>query len=182
MTCIVGIEHKDGVLLAADSMSSDYTSADVASVAKLFRVGEYAFGFTSSWRMGDLLRYHLALPNAPAKDLHRHLVTVAIPAIRTCLKEGGFATVNNGVETGGSFLLAVCGKLFTIDTDFQVARSAHGYAAVGSGSKVALGALSATVGGDPKARATAALVAAEKHTCHVRRPWRFLSTVAPHVP
>ena len=176
MTCIVGIEHKDGVLLAADSMSSNHYSADVASVAKLFRVGQHGFGFTSSWRMGDLLRYHLALPDPPAKDLHRHLVTVAIPAIRACLKEGGFATVNNGVETGGSFLIAVRGQLFTIDTDFQVARSSHKYDAVGSGSLAALGALSATIGGDPRARATAALVAAEKHTCHVRRPWRFLST------
>lgn len=177
MTCIVGIEHEGGALLAADSMSSDYYSADISTVPKLLRVGDYVFGFTSSWRMGDLLRYHVAFRPAPQRNLHRHVVTHVIPGIRECFKQGGFATQKEGAEVGGEFLIAVRDTVFRVSPDYMVGRSAHGYDSVGSGAKTALGALSATDGMEPKARAKAALAAAEKHTCHVRRPWRLMETV-----
>jgi hypothetical protein len=178
MTCIVGIEHEGGALLACDSMTSDHYSADVSAVPKLFRIGEYAFGFTSSWRMGDLLRYHLALPPVPRGRLHRHITASVVPLIRACFKDGGFATTKEGAESGGTFLLAVRGHVYQITDDYQVGRSTWGYAAVGSGAVAARGALSALTEGDPRTRARAALVAAERHTAHVRRPWRFMETAS----
>ena len=178
MTCIVGIEHVGGALLTADSMSSDYYSADISTVPKLIRVGDYVFGFTSSWRMGDLLRYNVSIQSAPRRDLHRHIVTHVIPAVRESFKQGGFATQKEGAEVGGEFSIAVRDHVFRVSPDYMFGRSAHGYDSVGSGAKTALGALAVTPGMDPKARAKAALLAAEKHTCHVRRPWRLMSTVS----
>ena len=178
MTCIVGIEAKGGVILGADSISTDYAVTTVRSAedCKVFRIGEYVLGFTSSFRMGNLLRYHLALPPPPARgSLHRHLVLKVVPAVRACLKEGGFATTKEGAEQGGSFLLGVRGELWSADADYQMGRNQHGYAAIGCGYAVALGSLYSSKKLPPRRRVTLALEAAEQHSVHVRRPWRLLA-------
>lgn len=177
MTCIVGIETEDGVIMGADSMAADGSwFAHVRTDApKVFALREYLFGFTTSFRMGDLLRYHLTLPPPPKSRVHRHMVTAVIPAIRECLKSGGFATTANGAEAGGDFLMATRGRLYHVASDYQVGRSAHGYDAAGCGSSIALGALAATGGQEPRKRLRSALVAAERHSAGVRRPWRFIT-------
>ena len=63
MTCIVGLVHADGVTIGADSAGCDgawgiVTRADT----KLFHNGPFLFGFTSSFRMGQLLRYAFKPP------------------------------------------------------------------------------------------------------------------------
>lgn len=181
MTCIVGIETDRGVLLGADSMAGDaaYWGADTHTTPKLFRVGPYVFGFTTSFRMGDLLRYHLTLPMPPKTRLHRHMVIAVVPAVRACLKEGGFATTKEGAEVGGDFLVGVRGELYQVSSNYMVSRSANGYAAVGCGQFVASGALFATEGQEPRARVRRALEAAQHHNMGVRGPWRFLAQREP---
>jgi hypothetical protein len=178
MTCIVGIETEAGVILGADSMAGEatYWTADTAVEPKVFRVGPYVLGFTTSFRMGELLRYHLALPPPPARGpFHRHMVTGVIPAIRACFKEHGFATSKDGAEVGGDFLIGVHGQLYHVQSNYHVGRSPHGYDAAGCGAQSALGALSATDGRKPRGRLRAALVAAERHNMGVRGPWRFVT-------
>jgi hypothetical protein len=177
MTCIVGIETPQGVMLGADSISGDTGSWTcwTADVPKLFRLGQYVLGFTSSWRMGDLLRHQLRLAPPPATRVHRHMVVAVVPAIRACLKEGGFATTKDGAEVGGFFLIGTNGQLFQIGSDYQVNRSTHGYNAVGVGRDIALGALAATERGAPRRRLRLALEAAGKHCMGVRGPWCFLA-------
>ncbi len=177
MTCIVGIETETGVILGADSMSADCGTwaATTCVEPKVFRCGAYIMGFTTSFRMGDLLRYGLTLPSPPKTKTHRHMVTVVIPAIRALFKDGGFAKTSEGSERGGLFLVATLGELYTVHEDYQVKRAAGGYEAVGCGSQLALGALSATAKMAPRARLALALEAAEKHSLGVRRPFRFIS-------
>lgn len=177
MTTILGIEHADGALLAADSMGSGGGSADTCVPSKLIRHGEIILGFTGSFRMGDLLRYHLELEPVPRSDMPRHIVTSVIPAIRAVYKDHGLATDNGGADACGALLIALRGRVYEVCPDYQVNRSAFGYNAVGSGSMVALGALSASAGThmSPQTRAKAALVAAQKHATGTRPPWRFMS-------
>jgi hypothetical protein len=179
VTCIVGIETRVGVLLGADSMGGDttYWTALTTAEPKVFRSGEYVLGFTTSFRMGDLLRYHLALPPPERRPLHRHLVTHVVPAIRECLKGGGFATTKEGAETGGDFLLGVAGQFFHIRGDYSVQRAQHGYDSAGSGAQTALGAL-AVARGAPRTRLRSALAAAERHNMGVRGPFRFAAEQA----
>ncbi len=181
MTCIVGVETPRGVLLGADSISADGWVCFVSDQPKLFRIGAYVLGFTSSWRMGDLLRHHLRLPPPPVARVHRHMVVTVIPAIRACLKEGGFATTKEGAEIGGFFLIGASGHLFQVASDYQVNRSSHGYDVVGVANAIALGALAATdrAGLTPRKRLRTALEAAGKHCMGVRGPWRFLAETAP---
>lgn len=177
MTCIVGIETPGGVMLGADSMGGDstYWTAMPAAEPKVFRLGHYVIGFTYSFRMGDLLRYHASLPVPPERgSIHRHMVTRVIPALRLILKEHGFATTKDGAEVGGDFLIGARGTLFHIQQNYAVQRAAFGYDAAGCGAQSALGALSCAQG-QPRARLRAALIAAERHNMGVRGPWRFVA-------
>lgn len=145
--------------------------------AKVFALGPYVMGFTSSFRMGQLLRYALD-PPALSGDLDRFMCTTFIDAVRTCLKNGGWARKDSEQEEGGTFLVGVNGRLFVIHDDYQVAESVDGYAAIGSGDEVALGALYATADSPvpPCQRLTVALNAAAHHNGGVRGPFAFAST------
>lgn len=179
MTCIVGVETAEGVLLGADSWSDNGWSGGRRADEKLFAVGPYVIGFTTSYRMGQLLRYRLALP-APLRvqeisdaDLLAFMATDFVDAIRVIFKDGGWGEREKEQEKGGEFLVALGGRLFSILSDHQVMRSAHGYQAVGSGYQLALGsfATSEPLGWEPVERVGAALAAADRHCGGVNGPF-----------
>lgn len=172
MTCIVGVEHNAKVTLGGDSAGVSGRSISLRADEKVFRSGPMVFGFTSSFRMGQLLRYSLDMPAPPDRGLDRWMVTTFVDAVRACLKEGGFATVCNGVETGGTFLVGIHGRLYIVDSDFQVGRPAAGFAAVGCGQPEALGALYATKKDAPRKRVITALEAAAAFNTGVAGPFR----------
>jgi ATP-dependent protease HslVU (ClpYQ) peptidase subunit len=142
MTCIVGYETLDGVFMGGDSASVGSLDITIREDSKVFRVGGMVMGFTTSWRMGQLLRYSLKLPDHKGeKDDFEYLCTDFIDAVRECLKQGGYAKAVNNEESGGVFLLGYRRKLYRVDSDFHVGRSVNGYNAIGSGECYALGAL-----------------------------------------
>lgn len=177
MTCIVGIQHPEGVTIAADSAGSDGWTISSRADTKVFRNHGYLFGFCGSFRMGQLLHYSFIPPRPPARDVERFMTTVFVDAVRECLTEGGYARTKNGVETGGTFLVGVNGHLFCVEDDYQVGRERHGFAAIGSGDEVALGSLhtTRTYTLSPRSRALAALKAAEELTTFVRGPFKVLT-------
>lgn len=179
MTVIAGVVHHGRVHLGGDSAGVAGYTLTTRADTKVWASGSYAFGFTSSFRMGQLLR-HAFQPPAPADgDLHGFMVTIFIDALRTCLKDGGWARKDSEQEQAGTFLVGVTGgRLFTIDSDYQVAESADGYAAVGCGGDLALGALHATAALDlkPRARLALALAAADHHSAGVTGPYVYAKT------
>ncbi|MEE1792798.1 hypothetical protein PUR28_18880 [Streptomyces sp. BE308] len=177
MTVIVGLVHKNRVHLGADSAGVAGLQLTVRRDPKVFRNGPYAMGFTTSFRMGQLLQ-HAFQPPHPTGDLHRFMVTTWTDALRTCLKDGGYARKDSEQEQAGTFLVGIHGRLYSIWDDYQVAEHADDYAAVGCGDELALGALHATVGLDlaPRARLTAALAAADHHSAGVTGPYTYAST------
>lgn len=178
MTCIVGIrDERAGVaVVAGDSAGVGGYDLDIRRDPKVFRIGdEVALGFTSSYRMGQILRFHVDLTPIPRRDQDPYAwaVTRFVPAARAALKEHGYVKVESGVEQGGTFVLAVGGSLFTVQSDFQVAEVADEYVAVGCGGSIATGALWATRGwsGDLEGRARRVLDAASHHSAGVQGPY-----------
>jgi hypothetical protein len=55
MTCIVGIVENGKVYMGGDAAGVNGYSVRVRKDPKLFKVGEFLFGYTSSFRMGQLL-------------------------------------------------------------------------------------------------------------------------------
>lgn len=142
MTCIVGIETKDGVWMGGDSAAVGNLDMYRTKLRKVFQNGPFLIGYTSSFRMGQLLQYHLqiGLQQDDQKNI-AYLITKFIPAVRECLREGGYMWLENNRETGGSFLVGYRGKIYEVASDFQVNSSQDGFMAIGCGDDYALGSL-----------------------------------------
>lgn len=192
MTCIVGLVHDGSVYIGGDSagVSVGDLSLSVRNDRKVFRNGDCIMGFTSSFRMGQLLAYRLSIPKPrEGEDMMAFMVGDFINAVRDCLKTGGFASAKDGAEIGGAFLVGYRGRLFSIYSDYQVGENSHGYGAVGCGELIALGALHASDGMPPEERMRGALMAAETFSAGVRGPFHIEklaagapSTVPPPPP
>lgn len=176
MTCVAAVVSKGVVTMAADSAGVSGWQLAIRSDPKVFRRGEFVIGFTSSFRMGQLLRHVLQLPVPPRgrrsnAALARFMTVEFVGALRACLKEHGWMTSTNGQESGGQFMVGVHGRLFTVESDFQVAEERGDFAAVGCGADLARGALFALRNSPAKQRVITALKAAEYGSAGVRRPF-----------
>ena len=177
MTCIVGLEHNGKVYMGGDSAGVAGWSLTVRADEKVFTNGKFLIGYTSSFRMGQLLRYSFKPPKQKAgTDDMAYLVTHFIDEVRKCFKAGGILEKENNVESGGTWLVGYKGKLYEIGGDFQVGRPVSGYQSVGCGDDLALGAMYVTKDHkDPKERIRLALSASAYHNGGVTPPFLILS-------
>lgn len=174
MTCIAGLIHEGKVYMGGDSAGISGWDLTIRADRKVFRNGPFVAGFTSSFRMGQLLKYSLVPPEHPeGMDAHQYMATKFVDAVRTCLKDGGYAKSNSGEESAGAFLVGYRGHLYEISSDYQVGEAEDLYAAVGCGAATALGALCATRSMEPMDRIKLALCAAERHSAGVRGPFHI---------
>lgn len=136
MTCIVGIECNDRVFIAGDLQGTGGNNKIMHTQPKVFKKGGVAFGYTTSYRFGQILEHNLPDPVVPADDseIYRWLISVLIPDIKKTL-------VDNGWTTGGTCLIGVKNQLWTMQDDFSVLRSVKGYDACGSGVEYAVGCM-----------------------------------------
>jgi hypothetical protein len=176
MTCIVGLEHEGSVYIGGDSAGVSGLDIHVRTDEKVFTNGNFIFGFTTSFRMGQLLQYSFVPPEQPEdKSDMAYLVTDFIDEIRSCFTVGGFLTKLNDVEEGGCFLLGYKGKLYEISSDFQVGSTSVPFSSVGCGAALSKGAMFATTHiKDPEDRIRLALDAAEYFSAGVCKPYKIL--------
>jgi ATP-dependent protease HslVU (ClpYQ) peptidase subunit len=179
MTCIAGVKTEGGVLLAGDSLGSDGESGTSYLAPKVFRLSaQVAAGFTSSFRMGQLLEHNLELPVLHG-DERAWAIKDFVPALRELFEEHGYSKIEHNEETGGTFLLAVRARLFLVQGDFAVLESRVPYDACGSGEQFAMGAMHALYRPKMKhhrAFLKAALDAASAFSVGVGPPYNFTST------
>jgi len=176
MTCIIGFEKGGTVWIGGDSAgTASNMHQRIRKDKKVFVRGEFIFGFCGSFRMGDLLKHTLVLPEVQkGKDDVSFMVNDFVNAIRACFDE---ENKKNGEEKMTPyFLVGFRGKLFNIQGDYQVGQPADGFDAVGSGADIAIGAMHASKSvGNTKKRITAALDASAKNNAAVRPPFHVLS-------
>lgn len=179
MTCIVGLVEGGVVYMGGDSAGIEGYALAVRKDPKVFKKGPAVIGYTSSFRMGQLLRYKLDLPDGHTGDLFEWMCSTFVDQVRDVLAEGGYAKKENNVEHGGRFLVGLHGRLFMVDSDYEVSERAHTFDAVGCGADVALGSLftSSSAVGVPAHRVRRALCAAEEFSAGVRHPFTILNTV-----
>lgn len=182
MTCIVGIvDHKKSrVFIGGDSAGVNCNSLDISTRndAKVFKIGKFVIGCTSSFRMIQLIRFELKPGKVGRKDLFSYMCTDFIDKLRRCLKKGGFTTIDKSVETGGTFLVGYEDRLFAVYDDFQVSESANYYEACGSGEDFAKGAMAylQTEKMRSEDKIEIALEIACRHNAGVRGPFIIEST------
>lgn len=179
MTCIVGLVDNGQVLIGGDSSGVSGWRMTVRKDPKVFLVAGVAFGFTTSFRMGQLLQYSLELPAFISEDLSRFMATDFIDAVRKCLKDGGYSNIKENREEGGNFLVGIGGRLYSVESDFQVGESALSYDAIGCGAEFALGSLFSTydaVGSTARSRVHDAIHAAECFSAAVKGPFNVVTS------
>ncbi|MDX0897402.1 hypothetical protein GOD90_10395 [Sinorhizobium medicae] len=180
MTCIVGIAQDGNVWLGGDSAGVSGYSITQRRDVKVFRNGPFIMGFTSSFRMGQLLAHAFHPPKRHADtDVYKFMVTEFVDAVRGCLKSGGYAETHNSAERGGTFLVGYEGRLFKIEGDYQVGESLLGYDACGCGDDIALGSLYSTAGQEPAQRIMTALGAASCFSAGVIAPFNVVAANEP---
>jgi len=174
MTCIIGLVHEGKVYMGGDSMAASGWDRSITALRKVFHVGEFLVGYTSSFRMGQILEYHLNVrsPEEGESEL-RYMVVAFAEAVRACLKSNGYSTVQNNEEKGGTFLVGYRGKLYCVANDFQVNPYAYNLGACGCGESYALGAMLALQETlvDPEARILRALKITETFSSGVVGPF-----------
>lgn len=179
MTCIVGIELRDGVLIGGDSAGVAGSHVEDRTDLKVFANGHFVVGFSGSYRVGQILQCHWRPPEQPVGlEDWAFMVRDVVESVRKVLQGcGSRGTNGNGDAHDGPFLLGYRGKIYKVDTDFQVGRCREGFNACGSGARVALGALRALRFGDKAGGPediVIALDAAEHFDSGVRRPFNFV--------
>ena len=134
MTCISAYKQGGIVYIGGDSAGVSGLDVTIRKDEKVFRKGKFVFGFTSSFRMGQLLRYNLIIPEKNKKiSDEEYMTTLFIDAVRDCLKEGGYTEIDKQAEHGGKFIVGYNGEIYTIESDFQVGISTDNFASCGCG-------------------------------------------------
>lgn len=175
MTAIVGLVENGEVFMGGDSAGVSGFSISVRADQKVFHNGPFLFGFTSSFRMGNLLKYKFSPPKQTVhQDDMQYLCTDFIDAIRACFKDNGYGKE----DKGGTFLVGYNGNLYTIYDDFQVGQDVCNFDAVGCGSDLALGSLYSTKHMPPMDRVYLALEAAAHFSGGVSAPFIVLKQEA----
>ena len=178
MTVIAAVVSLGRVYMSADSAGVDkYQCLTVRKDPKVFFNGPFLIGFTSSFRMGQLLM-DASFPGIPGDmDLFTYMRTQFVPVVRACLKDGGYTKIDNNREETGEFLVGIRGRIFMVDGDLQVGEREDGFDSVGQGSQEALGVMFATPSMEPNTRLRLAMVAAERYRTGVRGPFLVLYEV-----
>jgi len=178
MTCIVGLVHEGRVVIGGDSAGVTVGwGLNTRVDPKVGLVGEFAVGFTDSFRMGQVLLYRFTPPPIEG-EMMRYMVGPFIDELRRTFKAAGYAERQNERESAGTFLVGVRGRLFRISSDYQVGESAESYDSVGCGADLALGSMfsSRYLAHMPRERVLEALSAAERFSGGVQGPFLLVET------
>ena len=177
MTCIVGLEANGKVWMGGDSAAASEWNIYATKLKKVFKRGDFLLGYSTSFRMGQLLQYKLQVePQTKSQDDLEYMATTFIDAVRQCFKNGGYATrIEDKEEEGGQFLVGYKSCLYRVDCDYQVNIRQDEYAVVGTGENFALGSLRETGMLKPKKRIRRALRAAGHFSTTVCKPYYVLS-------
>lgn len=133
MTCIVAEVVKGVVHMAGDKLGSNGYSKMLVSKSKVFIKGEFIIGYTSSFRMGQLLEYTWTPPEkltSQAEELY--IYKTVVDSVKETLKADGYATD----KSGGTFLFGYKGSIYEMQDDFAIFK-AEKYTAVGCGEQEA---------------------------------------------
>jgi ATP-dependent protease HslVU (ClpYQ) peptidase subunit len=178
VTCIVGVVHGKDVYVGGDSAGTAGYQVRVRTDTKVFSLNprpteRWLLGYCGSFRVGQALRFGFTVPERPkGMDLYEFMCTKFVDAVRSRLRDAGTRRKKDDEESVyASILAAHAGKLYCIESDFQVAEFQDGYTAIGSGEELALGALWATENRRPEYRIRKALEAAAYWNAAVCEPF-----------
>ena len=142
MTTILGVQHRNGFTLAADSQTTSndrpYIHPDLAKITK---VGSLWIAGAGSARVCDIVQNNWTPPSYNKADApYKYMVSKAIPSMRTVIEKSGFVLKEGDTF---QFLIGIGGSLFEVADDYSVLATADKIYGIGSGAPYAVGAIMA---------------------------------------
>ena len=174
MTCIVGLIENNTVYMGGDSMSSRGWDARTTKLKKVFKIKGFLIGYTSSFRMGQLLEHQLTITPQNGNDDMTYMVSTFVDSIRQLFKDNGYTKIDNNREEGGTFLVGYKSRLYKIGCDFQVNEFQDDFDACGCGEGYALAVMKALENLPPKERILRSLEIASYFSNGVQEPFYVL--------
>jgi ATP-dependent protease HslVU (ClpYQ) peptidase subunit len=142
MTTILGVQHKNGLTLAADlQITSGDRSYIHPDLEKIVKVGHLLVACAGSARFADVA-LNLWKPPTYVGDMseYKFMVSKIIPSLRNTIETNG-VTLKDDEQFQA--LIGFNGKLFEVATDYTVLVSNSNFYGIGSGSAYGIGALAA---------------------------------------
>jgi hypothetical protein len=174
VTVIAALVHEGKVYMGGDSAGVDeHECVMIRKDPKVFQNGPFLIGFTSSFRMGQLLM-DAQFPDPGNMDEFEYMRTQFVDVARARLKDGGYVKVNSNREESGQFIVGFHGRIFLVDNDFEIGEPSDPFFAVGQGSQEALGSLYSTPNIPPGDRLLIAMEAAALYRTGVRPPFLII--------
>jgi len=166
MTCIVAIETATGAIIGTDSAAVDHTGeVDLVDEPKWVITPNYIAVWAGAMNFTNFYTKHKV----------RHKRAAETPKQYAQYLANTWRGITPGMkDLESEVLLVIAGKVFYLQGDWSVYRSAHGYSAAGSGSQVALGSLFSTLSMPTKDRVIQALAASAMHCNSVAKPLHVL--------
>lgn len=184
MTCIIAYKYNNKVYMAGDSAGVSGHDIRTRRDPKVFKNKDMVFGFTTSFRMGQILM-NMKLPHVKKDNLavnegeeYWYMTGPFIDAVIEEFKKKGYAKEKESQVSGGTFLVGWRGEIYFVDSDFQVGMVNDEFDCCGCGENYALGAIEALdryVGGTPEDRLHNAFEIVCKFSSGVRPPINIVS-------
>jgi len=179
MTCIVGINQGRTVWIGGDSaMTGGDLGQGISLDPKVFIIAdEFAFGICGSPKLMNVLCHNFDIKKQKTGDDNKYFCSEFITSLKEAFVAGG-CTVDHpehGTCFEGELLAGYRGRLYRIQSNFQIITDAYGFTSVGSGSDIAIGSLHATKNDHPKRRILKALEASAIANAAVRPPFNIVS-------
>jgi hypothetical protein len=128
--------------MLGDKMGSDgFTHGVYTKTNKVFQVGEFLIGYTTSFRMGQLLQYYWT-PPTKSSDItdDAYLYKVLVNSIKDLFKENDWGIKEKSEFQGGNFLFGWRGRLFEMQDNLSILELEK-FGSVGCGEYHALAAM-----------------------------------------
>lgn len=176
MTCIVAIGKNGVSWLGGDSAAtSGDLSKRIIGESKVFLKKNIAFGIAGSPKILNALMNTENFNMMPkVSDLDTLVHNHVIPLVKKSLDEFDCLTSDGMFE--GAILFGTKGKVFRVESNFQVISCIHNFDSIGSGSDIAMGSLHSTKSLSPRKRITLALEASADNNAGVCAPFNIVST------
>jgi ATP-dependent protease HslVU (ClpYQ) peptidase subunit len=168
MTCIVALEDQGTVYMGADSAATEDDAISLRVNPKIFKIGKFLIGYCNSFRYGQIIEHYFKPPAQQEKDVMKYMITKFVPELKKVLEN------NQYEEKDSSLIIGYDGKIFYIESDWQVGHDTTNYHAIGAGAPYAFGSLYSTEG-EPFLRIEKALRSAESFCTNVSSPFHYLS-------
>lgn len=180
MTCIIGYIENGKAFVGGDSAGVAGLGLTIRKDPKVFKVGNrFVIGFTSSFRMGQLLMTNKFCPSeqTSSQSDYQYMITSFVDCVIELFKNNGYLSKDKEVISGGLFIVAYKNKVYYVSADFQVGEPEDNFICIGCGDEIASGAMNILKDINtlsPKEKIIKALESASRFSVGVHAPYNVI--------